>query len=70
MEDVIWKKPALAVESANAWHTLYMRASQVHDAMMRQMSADERLLGDEQFQEMRGAVAELTNRAGRETALL
>ena len=65
-----WTAPALAVDPANHFHTLYLRSAAISDALMRLAAGREQILRHGVFSELVGAVAELSNLSGRMTARL
>jgi hypothetical protein len=65
-----WTAPAVAVDPANHFHTLYLRLAAISDALMRQCAGREEILTNPAFGELLGGIAELSNLSGCMTARL
>ena len=65
-----WMAPALAVDPANHFHTLYLRLAAISDALIRQSAGRSEILTNPVFGELLGAISEMSNLSGRMTARL
>ena len=65
-----WAAPAVAVDPANHFHTLYLRSAAISDALMRLAAGRGDVLRNGAYGELLGGLAELSNLSGRMTARL
>ena len=65
-----WTAPAVAIDPANHFHTLYLRSAAISDALMRIAAGHDEILRNGAFSELLGGIGELSNLSGRMTARL
>jgi hypothetical protein len=65
-----WTAPAVAVDPANHFHTLYLRLAAISDALVRNAAGRTEILTNPVFGELLGGIADLSNLSGRMTSRL